>query len=170
MGRTVFEREVRPYLTVIPVGRDGIAFDRLDLDAWIEQHKVRSGRPPTKGARSWADPPAPEASSSMPKAARPLTSNTRGRGSTLASGGSRRTTQRPGSGDNSTTPNASNSPVSVEAGKYVAPGVYVGARQGAAGNSSRGVVEIQVLDHTKIEGDIGADSNGRVGVKMEWDY
>jgi translocation and assembly module TamB len=52
----------------------------------------------------------------------------------------------------------------------VAPGVYVGAKQGAAGNSSRGVVEIDVLDHTKVEGDIGADSNGRVGVKMEWDY
>ena len=62
------------------------------------------------------------------------------------------------------------SPVSLEAGRYVAPGVYVGAKQGAAGNSSRGVVEIEVLDHTKIEGDIGADSRGRVGVKMEWDY
>jgi translocation and assembly module TamB len=62
------------------------------------------------------------------------------------------------------------SPVSLEAGRYVAPGVYVGAKQGAAGNSSRGVVEIEVLDHTKIEGDIGADSRGHVGVKMEWDY
>jgi translocation and assembly module TamB len=27
-----------------------------------------------------------------------------------------------------------------------------------------------VLDHTKIEGDIGANSSGKVGVKMEWDY
>jgi translocation and assembly module TamB len=62
------------------------------------------------------------------------------------------------------------SPVSVEAGRYVAPGVYVGAKQGAGGNSSRGVVEIDVWDNTKIEGDIGADSRGRVGVKMEWDY
>ena len=62
------------------------------------------------------------------------------------------------------------SPVSVETGRYVAPGVYVGAKQGATGNSSRGVVEIEVLEHTKVEGDIGADSNGRVGVKMEWDY
>lgn len=65
---------------------------------------------------------------------------------------------------------SSSSPVSIEAGRYVAPGVYVGAKQGASGNSSRGVVEIQVLDNTKIEGDIGADSRGRVGVKMEWDY
>jgi|GEM_PF-651803 len=62
------------------------------------------------------------------------------------------------------------SSVSVEAGRYVAPGVYVGARQGAAGTSSRGVVEVQVLDNVKVEGDVGADSNGRVGVKMEWDY
>lgn len=63
-----------------------------------------------------------------------------------------------------------NSPVSLEAGRYVAPGVYVGARQGATGNSSRGVVQVDVLEHVKIEGDVGADSNGRVGVKMEWDY
>ena len=63
-----------------------------------------------------------------------------------------------------------NSAVSLEAGRYVAPGVYVGARQGAAGNSSRGVVQVDVLDHVKIEGDVGADSNGKVGVKMEWDY
>jgi translocation and assembly module TamB len=62
------------------------------------------------------------------------------------------------------------SSVSVEAGRYVAPGVYVGARQGAAGNSSRGVVQIEVLDNVKLEGDVGADSKGRVGVKMEWDY
>lgn len=62
------------------------------------------------------------------------------------------------------------SSVSVEAGRYVAPGVYVGARQGAAGTSSRGVVEVQVFDNVKVEGDVGADSNGRLGVKMEWDY
>lgn len=59
---------------------------------------------------------------------------------------------------------------SVEGGRYVAPGVYVGARQGASADSSRGVVEWEVFKHTKVEGDIGADSNGKVGVKMEWDY
>ena len=60
--------------------------------------------------------------------------------------------------------------VSLEAGRYVAPGVYVGARQGAAGNSSRGVVQLDVFDNIKVEGDIGANSTGRVGVKAEWDY
>ncbi|MDP2334573.1 MAG: translocation/assembly module TamB domain-containing protein [Reyranella sp.] len=68
------------------------------------------------------------------------------------------------------TQDTSASSVSVEAGRYVAPGVYVGARQGASGTSSRGVVQVEVFDNVKVEGDIGADSNGRVGVKMEWDY
>jgi len=74
------------------------------------------------------------------------------------------------SSSNSAATGASGNGVSLEAGRYVAPGVYVGARQGAAGNSSRGVVQLDVFDHIKVEGDIGADSNGRVGVKAEWDY
>jgi len=32
------------------------------------------------------------------------------------------------------------------------------------------VVEVEVLKHTKLTGDIGADSTGKVGAKMEWDY
>ena len=43
----------------------------------------------------------------------------------------------------------------------MAPGVYVGARQGASANSSRGVVEWEIFRNTKIEGDIGANSNGQ---------
>ena len=35
---------------------------------------------------------------------------------------------------------------------------------------SGGMVEVEIARHTKLEGDIGANSNGRVGVKMEWDY
>ena len=52
------------------------------------------------------------------------------------------------------------------------PGTDVAENRGAAylGVSSRGVVEWEVFKHTKVEGDIGADSNGKVGVKMEWDY
>src|ERR1700693_6090418 len=49
LGRRVFDRNIRPWLTVIPIGKEGVAFDRLDLDAWIEQHKSCSGRPPEKG-------------------------------------------------------------------------------------------------------------------------
>ena len=64
----------------------------------------------------------------------------------------------------------SGSTTTVEGGRYVSPGVYVGAKQGASGDSSRGVVEVEVLKHTKLTGDIGADSTGKVGAKMEWDY
>lgn len=42
-----FNREVRPFLTEIPIGKQGIAFDILDLDAWVEQYKACSGRPAT---------------------------------------------------------------------------------------------------------------------------
>jgi hypothetical protein len=40
-----FNSEVRPYLIEIPIGTQGIAFDRLDLDAWVDQYKDRNGRP-----------------------------------------------------------------------------------------------------------------------------
>jgi len=60
--------------------------------------------------------------------------------------------------------------VTLEAGRYILPGIYVGAKQGATADSSRGVVEIDVFKNTKIEADVGADSTGRLGIKMEWDY
>ncbi len=75
--------------------------------------------------------------------------------------------------NSSSTTNAngtSSSPTAPPGGRYVAPGVYVGAQQGASDNSSRGVVEIEVFKHTKITGAIGADSNDKVGAKMDWDY
>lgn len=45
MDRNRFNAEVRPYLTRIPIGSRGIAFDRLKLDAWVEDYKSRNGRP-----------------------------------------------------------------------------------------------------------------------------
>ena len=48
MCKEVFERDVRPYLTEIPIGRKGVAFDRLDLDAFADEYKRRNGRPATK--------------------------------------------------------------------------------------------------------------------------
>jgi hypothetical protein len=46
MDRNRFNAEVRPYLTQIPIGEQGIAFDRLELDAWVEQYKSCNGRRP----------------------------------------------------------------------------------------------------------------------------
>jgi predicted DNA-binding transcriptional regulator AlpA len=45
MDRTRFNQEVRPFLTEIPIGKQGIAFDRLEIDAWVEDYKSRIGRP-----------------------------------------------------------------------------------------------------------------------------
>ena len=54
MDRNRFNREVRPQLTEIPIGVQGVAFDRLDLDAWADDYKRRNGRPGrSKGDTSW---------------------------------------------------------------------------------------------------------------------
>ena len=45
MNKNRFKQDVRPWVTVIPIGRQGVAFDRLDLDAWADEHKRRNGRP-----------------------------------------------------------------------------------------------------------------------------
>jgi translocation and assembly module TamB len=64
----------------------------------------------------------------------------------------------------------SNSTTAVQGGRYVSPGVYVGAEQGASTDSSRAVVEIEVFKHTKIEGAVGTGADDKIGAKMEWDY
>ena len=45
MDRNRFNLEVRPQLTEIPIGVQGIAFDRLELDAWADAYVQRNGRP-----------------------------------------------------------------------------------------------------------------------------
>ena len=39
-----FNDIVRPYVTNIKLGRAGVGFDRLDLDAWLEEYKQRDDR------------------------------------------------------------------------------------------------------------------------------
>jgi hypothetical protein len=54
MDRNRFNSEVRPLLTEIPIGEQGIAFDRLELDAWVDEYKSRNGRPgQPKGELTW---------------------------------------------------------------------------------------------------------------------
>lgn len=54
MDRNRFNTEVRPYLTKIPIGRQGLAFDRLELDAWVEEYISRNGRSGRlQGERLW---------------------------------------------------------------------------------------------------------------------
>ncbi|MEW8693024.1 MAG: hypothetical protein AB2535_18460 [Candidatus Thiodiazotropha endolucinida] len=54
MDRNRFNAEVRPDVTEIRIGKQGIAFDRLDLDAWADQYKSRNGRPgQSRGDQLW---------------------------------------------------------------------------------------------------------------------
>ena len=46
MDRNKFNADVRPRLTEIPLGKQSIAFDRLELDAWAEEYITRNGRRP----------------------------------------------------------------------------------------------------------------------------
>jgi len=52
MDRNRFNAEVRPLLARIPIGQQGIAFDRLELDAWVEDYISRNGRP-AKRSELW---------------------------------------------------------------------------------------------------------------------
>jgi len=45
MDKDRFNSEVRPYVAEIPIGKQGVAFDRLDLDAWADQYRSRVARP-----------------------------------------------------------------------------------------------------------------------------
>jgi hypothetical protein len=54
MDRNRFNAEVRPHLTELPIGKQGIGFDRLELDAWVEDYMSRNGRPGRwKGESVW---------------------------------------------------------------------------------------------------------------------
>lgn len=44
MDRNRFNCEVRPQVTVIRIGIQGIAFDRIELDEWADNYKTSRGR------------------------------------------------------------------------------------------------------------------------------
>ena len=46
MDERTFNHEVRPYLTKIKIGLQGVGFDRLELNSWFEDYKNRRGWPP----------------------------------------------------------------------------------------------------------------------------
>lgn len=58
----------------------------------------------------------------------------------------------------------------VEAGQYIADGVFLGVRQGVGADSSAVVLEIELTPNITVESDVGGTSGGRVGIRMEWDY
>lgn len=78
---------------------------------------------------------------------------------------------------------AANGSSALVAGRYVAPGVYVGAQQGAGGNSSQARVEIDIARGLKVVGTVGNGTNATpgatpaessagtsLGLKYQFDY
>ena len=59
MDRHTFGEQVRPYLTTIPIGTRGIAFDRLELERFADYYKSAVGRSPERSA-SWQKETPPD--------------------------------------------------------------------------------------------------------------
>ena len=76
-----------------------------------------------------------------------------------------------GSGGDIGTANSANaSTPTVSGGKYVAPGVFVGAEQGTSVQSSRAKVEVDLLPHVTGYSSMGVDGSNRVGLDWRLDY
>ncbi|MCB8873687.1 translocation/assembly module TamB domain-containing protein [Acidisoma silvae] len=74
-------------------------------------------------------------------------------------------------GATTTTQTKTESAPTLQAGRYVAPGVYVGAAQGTSGgaNSTAAQVQIDIAKGLKLQTQVGGDSNG-VGVTYQFNY
>ncbi|MBX2807218.1 MAG: hypothetical protein KTR20_01185 [Cellvibrionaceae bacterium] len=44
MSRDAFNKFVKPYVTEAPIGKQGIGYDRLELEAWWVHYKRGDGR------------------------------------------------------------------------------------------------------------------------------
>lgn len=58
----------------------------------------------------------------------------------------------------------------VETGRYLADGVFVGVRQGAAAGTGSVVVEIELFDTVTVDSRVKPDGSNDVGVKFRWNY
>jgi len=66
---------------------------------------------------------------------------------------------------------ASGTAPSVEAGRYVADGVYVGAKQGTTGSQTQATVQIDITKGFKVETDVGTGQGGNsVGLTYQFEY
>ena len=66
---------------------------------------------------------------------------------------------------------ASGSAPSVEAGRYVGNGVYVGAKQGTTGGGTQATVQIDITKGLKAQTDVGTGQGGNsVGLTYQFEY
>ena len=61
MDKNRFNQEVRPHLVEVNIGKQGVAFDRIDLDAWVDNYINRNGRPNSqRGEKIWDEKKSPD--------------------------------------------------------------------------------------------------------------
>jgi translocation and assembly module TamB len=60
----------------------------------------------------------------------------------------------------------------LETGRYVADGVYLGIRQGTEGGPPRVGVQVDIAPRVRLEAETGGNSAGgdRIGLSFEWEY
>jgi translocation and assembly module TamB len=76
--------------------------------------------------------------------------------------------QRPGSATNGEEDRPG---ATLEAGRYVADGVYVGVRQGTEPGTSRVGVRVDLTPRLRLEAETGdREAGNRVGVSWEWQW
>ena len=51
----------------------------------------------------------------------------------------------------------------LDAGRYIAPGIYIGARQSLTGNGTQSVVQIDITKSLKVEGTVGTGTASATG-------
>jgi len=61
----------------------------------------------------------------------------------------------------------SNGNATLEAGRYVARNVYVGARQAASGTGSQAVVQVDIAKGLKLQGTVGNGTSSATGSNTE---
>ncbi len=66
---------------------------------------------------------------------------------------------------------ASGSAPTVEAGRYIGNGVYVGAKQGTTGAQTQATVQVDITKGLKLETDVGTGTGGNsVGLTYQFEY
>ncbi len=66
---------------------------------------------------------------------------------------------------------ASGSAPTVEAGRYIGNGIYLGAKQGTTGADTRGTVQIDITKGLKLETELGTGTGGNsVGLTYQFEY
>lgn len=58
----------------------------------------------------------------------------------------------------------------VAAGKYIADGVYVGAKQGSKPGSGGVEVEVEVTPNISVKSEAGQTGDSNIGIQFKWDY